>query len=66
MSQLKNSLKNHCKVNGEREILPTLDTKIRWNSLYDFCFNCLRIFNSLQSLSDKEEGLHFVKLAARR
>ena len=55
VSQLKTKLSAYCVCNNEPSIVPTLDTKIRWNSLLDFCIQTLRIFKSLVQLSSIKE-----------
>ena len=62
-TQLRIRLKLHCEVNQEPQILPTLDTKIRWNSLYDCFSECNRIWKSLSSMVAKEEELNLFKLS---
>ena len=55
VSQLKTKQSAYCVCNNEPSIVPTLDTKIRWNSLLDFCIQTLRIFKSLVQLSSIKE-----------
>jgi hypothetical protein len=62
VSRLKECLKCHCVVNNEPEIIPCLDIKIRWNSVYDMLSAARRISKSLDSLCDKESTLQSLKI----
>ena len=57
MSKLKEVLKSHTIFNNEPQIIPGLDIKIRWNSIYDMLFSVVRIKNSLISMCVKEADL---------